>query len=445
MPPPSDQPARKPFLVDSRGTSVHLNAEIVPAASLRGRVVDGEGNPAPNVRVEIGRFRNGGISRGTTDALGAFVFETLEPGSYVLVARPILAGSTLARDFPKAVFAVPVPSSEGSSRVWSPTYFPSVLNRTEAERINVRAGTELLGYEIRLRTVVARRIKGFVQNEDGTPAARVSVKLTPADQWEPQEALVVAKDGGAFEFPLVRPGEWRLVAEASHNGVELKGFEAAVVTNRDVENLEIRLSAPFTLDVFVDRQEPRDSEGNRKVTGVFLMPADGTLDQRVAGFHKQDGTLQLEKVHPGRYVITPLGFIPGYYLASVVMGDRDVIGQEVDLTRGSPPIRVIYRPNPGRVSGTVEKGEGTRVVLLPKDEAFLDGQFIRSASCAAGGSFEVANLRPGDYYAFSFDNVDFQALEDPVFVRNLAPRAVSVQVKQGEIASIKLEVTPWPE
>lgn len=440
-----DQPANRPFLVGSRGDPLRLSAELVPGASLRGRVVDSGGHPAPNVRVEISRFRRGGMLAAITDSVGSFVFDVLEPGSYVLAARPFLAGSALAGDRPEKVSPLPAPPAEGGSQIWAPTYFPGFADRTRAERIIARAGAELSGYEIRLCSVPFYRIRGIVLNEDGSPAAKVPVKLTPADQWEPQEAQAFTSDGGAFEFPAVRPGEWRLIADASRDGLELRGFDAALVTNHDAENLEIRLSSPFTLNGFVDRQEPRDQEGNRKLTAVYLVPEDGPLDQQVAGFHKQDGTLQIEHVVPGRYVITPVGFIPGYYVASVLLGDREVIGQEVNLTNGSTPFRVIYKPNAGRVLGTVEKGEGSTVVLLPKEEAFLDGQFIRSAKCEAGGSFEVSSLRPGDYYAFAFDHVDLGTLEDPAFVRNLAPRAVTVQVKEGEIASMELQLTHWPE
>ena len=445
MGPSPDKPARKPFLVRSPGDHVVLDVEVMPGASLQGRVVDGEGNPAPNVRVELSKFRRRGTGTTTTDALGSFVFETVDPGPYLLIARPILAGSSMGTAHPKAVFSVPVPPAEGTVQIWSPTYFPSVLDRASAERIGVRAGTELSGYEIRLRTVPVHRIKGFVRNEDGSPAARVPVKLTPADPWEPQEAEVSTSNAGTFEFPAVRPGEWRLIAESTRGGLELRGFGAAVVKNRDEENLEIRLSPPFTLNGFVERQEPRDSEGNRKLSGVYLVPTDGPHDQQVSGFHKQDGTLEIQGVMPGLYLITPVGFVPGYFVASVLLGDREVMGQEVNLANGLTPIRVIYKPNAGRVSGTVEKGEGSTVVLVPKDEAFLDGQFIRSAKCTASGNFVVSDLRPGDYCAFSFDHVDFDALEDPTFVRNLISRAATVQVKQGEIATMELQVMPWPE
>jgi hypothetical protein len=106
---------------------------------------------------------------------------------------------------------------------------------------------------------------------------------------------------------------------------------------------------------------------------------------------------------------------------------------------------VTYKANAGRVHGSVEKcGEG-RVVLLPQDEALLDGQFIRTAKCDANGHFEVGSLRPGEYYAFAFDRADHDALSDVTFVRNLRPGAVLVHVEAGRAADADLRVTTWPE
>ena len=99
-----------------------------------------------------------------------------------------------------------------------------------------------------------------------------------------------------------------------------------------------------------------------------------------------------------------------------------------------------------RELGLAKHGRGgTSIYVLPQDEAFLNQQFIRSGRCDGNGRFEIDSLRPGSYYAFAFDRVDGAALSDPAFVRGLAPLAETFQVKQGETASVRLKVTPWPE
>ena len=162
-------------------------------------------------------------------------------------------------------------------------------------------------------------------------------------------------------------------------------------------------------------------------------------------FHQQDGSIRFPKVQPGRYTIFPVGYVAGYYVESVKLGDRDVMAHPLELTDGAIPFRVIYRPNAGRVRGNVEKGSKIAVALVPQDEALLDGQYIRTATCDVAGRFEVGSLKPGEYYAFAFDRLDRDALEDVTFVRNLRSAAVPVHVEAGKAADVDLKVTPWPE
>jgi hypothetical protein len=128
----------------------------------------------------------------------------------------------------------------------------------------------------------------------------------------------------------------------------------------------------------------------------------------------------------------------------VKFGDMEVIGKPVELTGGSIPIRITYKPNAGRLRGAVEHGNGATIVAIPRDEAFMDGQFIRTGKCERG-RYEIGSLRPGDYHVFAFDRVDHDALEDPVFVRNLAQHAVTAPVQAGQTTQADVRVTPWPE
>jgi len=110
------------------------------------------------------------------------------------------------------------------------------------------------------------------------------------------------------------------------------------------------------------------------------------------------------------------------------------------------PLRVVYKSGAGRATGTVERGEGAWVVLVPQDEALRDSdQFIRTARCAAYGKFAIDNLRPGSYYAFAFDRVRKEMLEDVEFVRKIVPRAVRVEVRHGEAANFDLVPQVWPD
>jgi hypothetical protein len=94
----------------------------------------------------------------------------------------------------------------------------------------------------------------------------------------------------------------------------------------------------------------------------------------------------------------------------------------------------------------VEKGNDTTLAtLLPQDETLLNNQFIRTARCDVNSHYEVANLRPGSYYIFAFDRVEYDALSDVNFVRGLHSRAVSIDVEAGHVSTAALRLIPWPE
>ena len=441
--PSLSQGAYKPFYVTSGGDPVRLRVELEPLGKLSARVLDEDGHAAARVQVLMIRLHGQGGSTGLTDAQGRIAMDGIGPGIYVLQARPILAG-TVGGEKADRRSLLPSHPREGERYEWAPTYFPNVLQRSQAEPVRIRGGSDLSGFEIRLRATPVHRVRGVVLDDQGAQAPGALLKLAPSDFFfGGSEMESTAGANGRFEFPMVAPGEWHLSAESKPRDATLKASTAITVGGRDLEDLTVRLSPPFTVSGFVDRDEPRDAQGKRRVTAVILEDANHALDAHA--FHDQDGNFEIKDVYPGRYRITPMGVVPGYYLDSVWLGERNVMGQEVDLSASSPPIRVVYRPKAARIRGTVEDGAGSVVYLLPQDETLLDPQFIRSTACDSFGRFEVGSLRPGDYYAFAFDRVEFDALTDPAFVRTLAPRAVRIHVDEGEIGAANLKVTPWPE
>ena len=90
--------------------------------------------------------------------------------------------------------------------------------------------------------------------------------------------------------------------------------------------------------------------------------------------------------------------IDGYYLDSIMLGDRDVLGKEVLVTEGMPPFRIVYKPNSAGIRGKVEDCGGASVLLLPQQEDLWNFRFLHQVACDRGGRFEVAGLRPGPWY-----------------------------------------------
>ncbi len=415
----------KPIILAAFTMTALLCAQQVTPANLHGRVLDADGKPAAKIAVEMSSASEGNL-RTTSEEDGTFSFGDLRPATYMLRAIP---------DAKPRV-------QDGERIETAPTYFPSVIEEAEAKRITVQPGADLPGFEIRLRTAPVHRVRGVVLDPGGKAVEHTAVLLfkpasgpltmvsgayramiprdTPA-----QYAVAITDDNGAFEFPSVLSGDWRVSVEPGVGGLSVG------VSKADIDDIEIHLSTFVTLDALTDLGGTPAPAGSH-IPDVTLL----SLDQ--PQLHELSKPRRFDDLVPGRYVIvTQAGRIPGYYLASVFLGNHEVTGQEVELAPGSPPVKIVYKNDGGTVRGTVEKGEHAMVLLIPKGTG--DSNSIFSARCAAGGAFSIDDVPPGDYYAAAFEHVD---VSSPAFMTTIGANAMPVHVAPKATAIANLHLIP---
>lgn len=423
---------------------VQLTAELVPRGQIAGRVTHPSGEPLKGVAVGLRRpWDEAFISTTITGEDGRFRLPDLEPGTWILAAIPAMRFSF--RDASQNPKPIAEPGHDQEQRLgWATTFYPNAIAYADAGRIAVRPGVALDGYNIRLRALPVHRISGRVVDEAGNPAPKAFLSVgNPANK---SGALITADAEGRFDFDAAHDGDWRLYAQLKVGEQTAKGYADVRVSREDRTGVEIRVALPFPLTGKVEREEPRDREGNRKRTAVYLIPQGATSNLQTETFHEQDGSFLLKSVYAGRYRVLPAGYVPGYYVASVWYGDQDVTTQAIEIANPPLPLRVVYKSGASRATGTVDRGEGRTVVLIPQDEALRDAhQHIRTAKCAANGRFLIESLRPGSYYALAFDRVRAEQLEDVEFVRTLTPRAARLEVRPGETATVDLSPQIWPD
>jgi hypothetical protein len=448
--PPHEGPlGGAPLPVGAGGNPIQLNATLDPLATLRGRVLDPEGKPAAGVEVGINSF----VSV-KTDGEGQFVLTGVRPGTYTLVARP-------------------KPDETNQRTQTVATYYPSVTDRAQAAAVVVRGGDDLPGFDIRQRTSPVYRVRGVVLDENGKPLQRATVKLiskstesTLSGQMtfgtaagsvryyfgspglETEEASAVSGTDGGFEFPSVPPGEWQMRAESepkrdSRQNVTLNWSATipATVTDHDLDDLQIRFPATFTLEAAVDwgDQPPPEASRRNLPIALLLIPADAT-GPTVPRFPSGTGELsRFENVAAGRYRLVPMpGILPGYYPSAVLLEGRDVLGQLVDLSPGIPPLRIVYKPQAGTIRGTVENGVGATVLLWPQSDSTLD--LVRAVQAGPGGAFEFGTLAPDTYDVLAIDRQDLERQPESV-IRSFPSSATAVQVDASGSPSIALPLT----
>jgi protocatechuate 3,4-dioxygenase beta subunit len=439
--------------VSAAKDALRLNHQLAPLATVRGRVLSVDGQPAANVEVTIA-LGPAGLTR--TDSNGAFTFDKLRPGSYALRASPP-AAAAVVRD--------------GVRIETVTTFYPSATDRGDAQMIDVRGGSDQSGLEIRLQEAPVYRVRGVIEDDAGKPVAGAYVTLAsfatgsyltgqmmlgypPAARYllvgrlpATEEASFTTKDDGHFEFPSVRSGDWRIRAEsapardpATNRDVMWSGQASALVARHDLDDVEIRLAPPFTRDGSVDWSGLPRVPADRRAYVRLVAPDSGAM---VLGFALPNGGVHFENLAAGRYRVAPLSALtPGYYPAALFLGDQDVTGQEVDLNAASPPLRLVMKAGPGTIRGTVENGAGATILLAPQSAA--DPDVLLAVACGAGGAYQIQGVPPGDYSIVAFDRLGAEQGASIQLPAILAA-ATSVHVDEGATATVPLQVNRWPE
>ena len=494
---------KDPVQVGGGANPVRLRYEMqlgsARQAKLSGRVLNSQDKPAANAQIDL--IVSPELWRRTiTDADGRFAFDKINPGAYELRAAPPNGSTTEVA-----------------------TYFPSSIDEAGAQRIVVRGIAEVDGF--RLQTAPVFRVKGVVRDDNG-PAARVNVKLVPMTQQParvvssfgpyflamdvglapgPDESRTVTEADGSFEFPSVRAGDWRIVAEAApatdpRTGFNLtpSGVEAVVVRESNILNVKIGLASPFTLTGSLvtwpvaqcyDPGPPETHLIPGTLTTVVLCAVDArpapvgivypiwfhALDGQsgilTAAVTQPDGMFVLQPVHAGRYLIKPLpalanpavtnGHVEDYSRPTI----RGPVGprrEPVDLQRNFGPVQLngggVFDPDgtrpvqpallagPGDVQGTVENGAGAAVVLVwelwTQNAEDALGQFVL---CQPDGTFDARRLAPGNYLAAAFRGLDLEGLRAPEVLARVVSTGTKVQVKAGSSTEVRLTAGSWPQ
>jgi hypothetical protein len=150
----------------------HL-ADIVlrmsPQAVIAGRVVDEDGDPVPNIELQLLRYsyRKGKRklepweNSGTND-LGEYRLFGLSPGKYYLSATPAEG-----------------PRLYTGRQGYAPTYYPGTSDPAGAGALELQPGTLLRGVEITLMKTRTVRLRGRVVDPAGPATMGVNVMLAP--------------------------------------------------------------------------------------------------------------------------------------------------------------------------------------------------------------------------------------------------------------------------
>jgi hypothetical protein len=422
-----------PFAVTGGGEPVRLEVKMQPLSELSGLVKDASGNPVPNAGIWLVHGDKWCVQYGcfgrqaNTDAKGQFTIPDLAPG-------PWLVSATAPSSWES-------PEPSGDERLgWAQTFYPGVTDPQLAAPVTVAAAGEQFSPDIKIAAVPVHGVRGTILDTRGDPAARASVVLGKG--FGPNFTQTT-KDDGTFEFGAVPDDEWRLSAAADKDGVKLRATQSVEIKRRDVENLVVRLTAPFLLrgrivmEVPQGTLAPEHPEFALELVSSLALPSDG-LEASNHIFTDGD-SLTVRNVYPGLYEVNPFsGSLGPYYLDSIRLGESDALGS-VSILSDAQPLTITYKLGGGSVGGTIEGCTAGHVFLLPQDLAWRRVAFLRITECDEKGRFAFAGVRPGDYYGFGIAGDPFPAgsiIQDSEWLKRTSK--VTVRANESTSAEIRL-------
>jgi hypothetical protein len=258
-------------------------------------------------------------------------------------------------------------------------------------------------------------------------------------------ARVQSNEDGTFEFAAVPSGDWRVTADVDPENARPKsGVVPALIADKDIANLQIRLSTSFSVEVTADwgnLTPPQRREGGPVPTAylVHLLPLEG---QPQVDFNGDGPVTSVNGAFPGRYLVTEFHAGDAIYASQVTFAGRDVLGQVIDLYPGIGPLQIAVKGGAGAIRGTAENGEGATAFLISKGP----GELIdyQTTACLKGGVFEFRGVIPGDYSLVVLDQGG--ALPPAQLPDGIVPLATTIRVEAGSSVvpvNVRVNHGPW--
>ena len=442
-----------------------LTVKIWRGAVVAGTLRDDMGAPVAGIEVAAVPARAPGSlltltnNPTVTNELGAYRIFGLEPGTYLVAARPSAGGAAgylsmsdaetdaaiealrrrnvnQANTSPLVAPSAPQPTPQRPFD-YAPVYFPGTPVMGQAAPVTLTAGQVRVGLDFSLQRVSTAIVTGVVTRPDGSPAAGASIQLTAVVPPGPfagnakLEINATTAPDGTFRIAQVSPGAYQLVARGPSDlkapGIRPGYIEppstpqlfAVVdlnVAGADIPGVALSLAPGLPIaGRFVFDSKTRPPPANLAGLRVSLIPesllplasgrgyAADSLRVPAPAVGRPDGTFEFISVAPGRYQvwIGATGVdVSAWQLKSAMAQSVDVLDGLIEITPGSAPgLVVTYDDRPTRLSGKLETSGGA-----PAADLFV---LAFSADRSTWGPYtrRVKAVRPGVDGVFSFQGL----------------------------------------
>ena len=484
-----------PLNVTAGAAITDLTVRLWRGAVVAGVVRDPTGAPVPRVPVtaipakpinspSILTLSNNGV---TTNEQGEFRIFGLEPGAYVVVAKPSSGGSQIQSLRESEIDALleslrrrtPLPTAVAGPASapafdYAPVYYPAATSPALATVLRLTPGQEVTGLDLTLLRVATAVVSGVVLLPDGRPAAGAAVQLTaevPDGPFKPESRLelnATADAEGKFRIVQAAPGEYQIIARAAAAppppptpgivtpgpvGPQLWASTRLSVGAANVEGLTLNVAPGFTIAGRVAFQSDTQKPPANAALRVFFVPSSvaaqrsGTSITTIAFVPpvtvRPDGTFEVANLPPGSFrfqISGPALAAGGWSPRSAVMENRDLLDADFRIPAGGRgEVTVTLTDKATELSGVLQMASGAPVsdvfVIAYAADRGLWGSGARRVQAvrpAVDGRYTMSGLPPGDYLLAAVLDIDPDDWNDPVFLEQLVPASIKLTLGEGE-------------
>jgi len=409
----------------------NVTITLIRGGVITGRVATADGEPMIGVRVypvmvrdaEGQRVRRqSGAPPRMTDDRGVYRIYGLEPGTYVVYARP-------------ESLVAPVSPYEGNVA----TYHPSSTRDTAIE-LNVASGAEVAGVDIRYHgargRVVSGTVAGLKEPRSTGSFAQVSLANLSTGQVLAVEGVTGAN---AFAIYGVPDGEYEISARRTDfNSAEILASAPRRVTVRgaDVTGIELRLAPMASISgkiLFEAAQNTCEKERKATLEEVSLLARrneggavepSSLLDQE--GAANDRGEFSIYNLQAGRYFIESTLPSESWFVKSITANAPSTANARgsarpsasTEIARGGVALKsgekltgvtltvaggaASLRGKVAAESDSAKLPPRLRIHLIPAEATARD-EVLRyaEATVRGDGTFALNNIAPGKYWLIS--------------------------------------------
>jgi hypothetical protein len=459
-----------PIEVVSEKSTSAIELKMTPQSVIAGHVFDEDGDPVQSVTIEVwrytyprGRKQLTQTQNGSTNDLGEFRIASLSPGRYYVSAtarrsQPVQAIQDVfrgGRGGRGASLGGPGRAASEPVEDYVTTYFPNLAEATGASPLDLVAGSEVRGIEIRLRRSRFYRIAGTVSglpaalpepdNSKGKAKAKaggsgVLLTLRPRSGGNRQIGAAAVNADGTFEFAAVPPGSYYIVAQVPQQAMTAR--LPVDIGSGDLNNVAVRLQPPVAVagKLTVEGTQPNVRLGSVRLT---FTPAEAGPGRNGQAQLNDDGSFQTT-LSVDAYIVEAGGMPDGYYLKSVKLAGREMPDATLDLNYGGGQVEVVLAPAAGDITGSVQNSHGDPATSVQVTAVPTSGSLRRDmnklVTTDAMGNFTLHGLPPGEYKIFAWEEVETNAWMDSDYRQPFETQSASAKVDASTTPTVQVKL-----